>query len=103
MESVPSVTGAPLVITTTLKMMVSWGAGQREAFFDFPERRGLSLEACPTLEVGSHAWGGMRLGVKSPLEVASLLLMGLAAVWRVGALDVVALIEEELRGVPVGK
>ena len=54
-----------------------------------------------------HPWrwghvrgGGMRLGVEPPLEVASLLSMGLAVVWGVGALDAVALRVEALSGDP---
>ena len=56
-ELVPTATAAPLVIGATLEMMVSRGAGRREAFFDWSERCGLLLEACIPLEVGARARG----------------------------------------------
>ena len=85
--------GAPLVIGATLEMMALRGAGRRETVLDWPAHRGLSPEACPPLEVGERARGrvGVRLGLESPLVVASPLSMGLAAVQGVAELVTVAL------------
>ena len=57
LDLVPPDTGATLVIGAKLEMMVSQGDGRREAFFDWPERHGLSLEAWPPLDVEALARG----------------------------------------------
>ena len=59
LELVPPETGAPLVIGATLEMMVSQGAGWRQAFFDWSERRGLSLEVWSPLELGAPVRRGV--------------------------------------------